>query len=36
MDSEKERIQDDTINRFKDAIKKSKQQFQLTKLNNNH
>lgn len=33
MDSEKERIQDDTINRFKQAIKKSKQQFQLTKLN---
>lgn len=36
MEVEKERIQDDTINRFKEAIKKSKQQFQLTKLNQNH
>lgn len=36
MESEKERIQDDTLTRFKEAIKKSKQQFQVTKLNNNH
>ena len=36
MEVEKERIQDDTINRFKQAIKKSKEQFQLTKLNSNH
>ena len=36
MEVEKERIQDDTINRFKEAIKKSKQQFQVTKLNSKH
>ena len=34
MDTEKERLQDDTISKFKDAIKKSKENFQLTKLNN--
>jgi replicative DNA helicase len=34
MEAEKERLQDTTINRFKEAIKKSKEQFQLTKLNN--
>ncbi len=33
-ESERERLQDDTINRFKDAIKKSKEKFYLTKLNN--
>jgi len=36
MEAEKERIQDDTINRFKQAIKKSKEQFHLTKMNGNH
>jgi replicative DNA helicase len=34
MEAEKERLQDTTITRFKEAIKKSKEQFQLTKLNN--
>ena len=33
-ESERERLQDDTVNRFKDAIKKSKEKFYLTKLNN--
>lgn len=33
METERERIQDDTVSRFKDAIKKSKEKFQLTKLN---
>ena len=33
-ESERERLQDDTVNRFKDAIKNSKEKFYLTKLNN--
>jgi hypothetical protein len=36
METEKERMQDDTVSRFKEAIKKSKEKFQLTKLNQNH
>ena len=32
MESEKEKIQDDTVSRFKDAIRKSKEKIQLTKL----
>lgn len=35
MEVEKERMQDDTVSRFKAAIKKSKEQFQVTKLNTN-
>jgi replicative DNA helicase len=32
MESEKEKIQDDTVSRFKDAIRKSKEKLQLTKV----
>lgn len=32
IEAEKERLQDDTVSRFKDAIKKSKEKFQLTGL----
>jgi len=36
MDQEREKLQDSTLNSFRDAIKKSKEKFQLTKLNANH
>lgn len=32
MESEKERLQDDTVSRFKEAIKRSKERFQVTGL----
>ena len=35
-DQEREKLQDSTLNSFRDAIKKSKEKFQLTKLNANH